>query len=268
MNGTSMDDFSTYIVVDANYHIRYISSGPDGGIGSFSEIIVDRGTLQPHIESLIRTIAAKGHDGSSSVRAAMLPGNRVLRVAQVVGNEGTMFILSAAEDRNANILLRAARRSQLTRRETEVLSLILDGSSAGEIAELLCLSEHTVQGTSSGSFPRPAHVIACRWSPGCSTGTRRERRMRKRRRHRRRPAGRFGVRRDRLAACGAGPSPSAENLAPRPGRPGPQARRPCLTRSRDRLRDTSAPIPQALRIRRRSVVARIASVAPRSGRAR
>jgi DNA-binding CsgD family transcriptional regulator len=133
----------TFVVVDVRCHIRYVSAADDGEL---NRIIASRVKLQPDVEAFIRGLPVESDDSSSPVRAGLLSDNRVLRVVRVVGSEGTLFILSVEEDRNCNSMARAARRHQLTRRETEVLSLILDGSSAGEIAQMLALSEHTVQG--------------------------------------------------------------------------------------------------------------------------
>ena len=57
-----------------------------------------------------------------------------------------MFVLTVEEDANRKSLSRAVRRYQLTRRETAVLTLILDGLNASEIGGSLTISENTVQG--------------------------------------------------------------------------------------------------------------------------
>jgi DNA-binding CsgD family transcriptional regulator len=120
------------------------------GVQSESEIkliVANRFKLQPNVEAFVRGLTALGSEKAApAVRFEFLDDYRVLRVVRVVGDDGTMFILNVEEDRNCSSLVRAARRHRLTRRETEVLALILDGSSAGEIAVALALSEHTVQG--------------------------------------------------------------------------------------------------------------------------
>jgi DNA-binding CsgD family transcriptional regulator len=144
VNITSGTPSPAFVVVDARCAIKYVSATEDDDSRELKWLIVNRAKLQPDVEGLIRDLA--GSDDRSPVRVGLLSENRILRVVRLVGSEGTMFILSVEEDRNRCSLLRAARRHQLTRRETEVLSLILDGSSAGEIADMLALSEHTVQG--------------------------------------------------------------------------------------------------------------------------
>lgn len=145
MNIPSNATSSAFVVVDGRCRIRYVSAGDEASERDLKRIIESRVKLQADVEAFVRDLAADAQDGSS-VRAGLLSDNRVLRVVRVVGHEGTLYILNVEEDKNTNSLLRAARRHQLTRRETEVLSLILDGASAGEIAQMLALSEHTVQG--------------------------------------------------------------------------------------------------------------------------
>jgi DNA-binding CsgD family transcriptional regulator len=67
----------------------------------------------------------------------------------------------------------AARRYALTKREHEVLMLILEGANAAEIAGALHISEHTVQGyfkrllKKTGSRNRAAMVAnVLEWSRG------------------------------------------------------------------------------------------------------
>jgi DNA-binding CsgD family transcriptional regulator len=132
------------VVVDSRCRIRYASASHQDDT-DLKRILVNRVKLQPDVESFVRELAAE-HEPGSPVRFNFLDDFRIMRVARVIGDDGTMFVLSIEEDRNRSSLLRAARRHELTRRETEVLGLILDGSSAGEIAEALAISEHTVQG--------------------------------------------------------------------------------------------------------------------------
>jgi DNA-binding CsgD family transcriptional regulator len=135
------------VVVDSRCRIRYASEGGQGDT-DLERIIINRVRLQPDIEAFVRGLASADRDAppASPVRFSLLDDFRILRVVRLTGDEGTVFILSIEEDRNRSSLLRAARRHQLTRRETEVLGLIIDGSSASEIAEALAISEHTVHG--------------------------------------------------------------------------------------------------------------------------
>jgi DNA-binding CsgD family transcriptional regulator len=135
----------SFVVVDSRCRIRYASEGGEGD-SDLERLIVNRVKLQPNVEAFVRGLAAADRDETSPLGFNLLDDFRILRAVRVIGHEGTMFILSVEEDRNRNGLVRAARRHELTRRETEVLGLILDGSSASEIANALAISEHTVQG--------------------------------------------------------------------------------------------------------------------------
>lgn len=135
----------SFVVVDSRCRIRYASENGQGDT-DLERLIINRAKLQPDVEAFVRGLTGADSDEPvSPVRFNVLDDFRILRVARVTG-DGTMFILSIEEDRNRSGLMRAARRHELTRRETEVLGLILDGSSAGEIAKALAISEHTVQG--------------------------------------------------------------------------------------------------------------------------
>jgi len=133
----------TFVVVDEHGRVRYVSPDP-GGENDLGRLLANAGTLQPEVEVFVRGIAEG--NSPSPVRTTFLDDDYVLRAMRLVGAQGTMFVLSVERDRNRESLARAARRHLLTRRETSVLKLILDGLSCGEIAGALGISEHTVQG--------------------------------------------------------------------------------------------------------------------------
>jgi DNA-binding CsgD family transcriptional regulator len=143
VKSTSVGTSPSFVVVDAEYRVRFTSAHD----GELELLIANSDELQPEVEAFLHASSVESDDWSV-VRGAMLSDRRVLRVVRVEGSGGTMFILSIEDsvEEHRDCLERAARLHQLTRRETEVLSLILDGSSAGEIAQKLVLSEHTVQG--------------------------------------------------------------------------------------------------------------------------
>ncbi len=133
----------------------------------------DGKSLRPGIEELVHGLIAecKGNEcrGDCSpdckrFRVGALGDGRVLRLVPLVGASGQTYVLSVELDGNRNGLTRAARRFQLTRRESEVLALILDGASAAEIAGMLHIAENTVQGyfkrllSKTNSRNRPAMV--------------------------------------------------------------------------------------------------------------
>jgi DNA-binding CsgD family transcriptional regulator len=166
----SVAAFPAFVIVDAHLLIRYVSAVDGEGDGELMRIVGSANRLLPEVETVLRALPPDSED--SSVHVGLLSDHHVLRVVRVVGSDGWMFVLSIEEDRHC--LERAARRHQLTRREIEVLSLILDGSSAGEIADTLALSEHTVQGyfkrllSKTGARNRVSMVAGLfDWGPGC-----------------------------------------------------------------------------------------------------
>lgn len=140
-------DCQAFVVVDSRGRIRFASEGDDHGEGELKRILVNRAKLQPEVESFVDGLLSNERDGSSAPeRFCLLSNNHVLRVVRLTGAEGLIFVLTTEPDRSGDSLVRAVRRFQLTRRETQVLALILDGFSAREVAATLEISEHTVQG--------------------------------------------------------------------------------------------------------------------------
>lgn len=140
-------DCPAFVVVDSRGRIRYTSEGRGHGETELQRIIVNRTKLQPEVAAFVQGLPSFSRDDNPvAARFFLLSDNQMLRVVWLTGAEGSVFILTIEPDRNGDSLVRAVRRFQLTRRETEVLALILDGFSARETAEMLEISEHTVQG--------------------------------------------------------------------------------------------------------------------------
>ncbi len=70
----------------------------------------------------------------------------LLRVSRLDGPTGSFVAVFLEEHSRREDLASAGRRFSLTRRELQVLSLILAGASAGEIATQLHIAETTVSG--------------------------------------------------------------------------------------------------------------------------
>lgn len=77
---------------------------------------------------------------------AFLDGQRFVRLTRLTGRDGLLFAVSVENFRGGDSLSRAARKFQLTRREVDVLAMILEGASAAETARSLNIAEATVQG--------------------------------------------------------------------------------------------------------------------------
>jgi DNA-binding NarL/FixJ family response regulator len=122
--------------------------------------------LRPAIEKVVRDIVASWSDPSQrpANRFGIVPPSYIVRVIPLDGDTQRFMAVMIEQIRHRDSLARAAKGYSLSPRETEVLSLILEGASAPEIASLLCLAESTVQSyfkhllSKTNSRNRPAMV--------------------------------------------------------------------------------------------------------------
>jgi len=133
------------VVIDAGYRVMYYSTNNEE---ERDRLLIDGGIrLRPDIEAIAANlVAAAGSDRSADSLVAPLDAERVLRLTRLGGSEGAHYALIFGANHNRDSLMRAATRYSLTRRQCEVLALILEGDSVGEIAATLFITENTVQG--------------------------------------------------------------------------------------------------------------------------
>lgn len=117
-------------------------SRPSKGHGFVDEA---SGRLVPKFSEPIRKLISRRNDWTGS-QCVVLPPTYVVSAFPVSGSLGQWIGISIQPLRHRNILAQAADRFALTRRELEVLTLILNGSSTSEIAGRLHIAETTVQG--------------------------------------------------------------------------------------------------------------------------
>jgi DNA-binding CsgD family transcriptional regulator len=102
----------------------------------------DRATLRENADRVVRRIVAQ----SGGVETfAMLPPSLMLRIGEIDGSAGPHICVFAEPFQSRDALREASRRYQITRRETEVLTLLVQGSATTEIAAALSIQESTVQ---------------------------------------------------------------------------------------------------------------------------
>jgi DNA-binding CsgD family transcriptional regulator len=134
------------IIVDCNFRILLISQPFWQGKVCSEYVDVEAMRLRPQVEKVVREIVAGWND--PALRATncfgVIPPSGIVRVVALGGAQSYIAIL-IEQIRHWDSLRRAAKGYSLSPRETEVLSLILEGASAPEIANLLCLAESTVQ---------------------------------------------------------------------------------------------------------------------------
>jgi DNA-binding CsgD family transcriptional regulator len=128
------------IVINATCQVQssFIEAGENEGIKRILRSGESR--LLPKLEA-----AALALMGDRD-RRCKLDDGRVVRLLPLIGSGDLMYALIVEADHNEDYIARAARRYQLTNRQTEVLLLALDGASAGEVARSLQISEYTAQG--------------------------------------------------------------------------------------------------------------------------
>jgi DNA-binding CsgD family transcriptional regulator len=102
--------------------------------------------LRSHVERVVRTMMHDRMSGDNSKSGiSILDGQRFVRLTRLSGNDGMGFAVSIENFRGGDSLSRAARKHQLTRREVDVLAMLLEGASAAETAIALNIAETTVQ---------------------------------------------------------------------------------------------------------------------------
>ena len=99
--------------------------------------------LSPEVERSVRSIV-DGLLKDPSFPKLLLYDSIVLRVSILESDAAAMIVLFVEPSRCREDLSSAAKRYNLTQRQIEVLGYILQGCSAREIAEVLCISETTV----------------------------------------------------------------------------------------------------------------------------
>lgn len=136
--------FDALIILDENAAIK--ASHLNIGSEDRRWLFCDSGSrLSSDVEGRVRDAISMRGTGIEASMTVLRNGSRTLRVSRLDGAE-TLFALVLEIDRNEAKMLRAVARYQLTRRQTEVLALLLDGSSASDVARALVISEYTAQG--------------------------------------------------------------------------------------------------------------------------
>jgi DNA-binding CsgD family transcriptional regulator len=107
----------------------------------------DRSRLRGNVATVTKALVDEClESGDRHSRVAFLDAHRFVRVTRLDGLDGTCFAVNVEYFRGGDSLSRAARKYRLTPREIDVLSMILDGANATEIADTLKIAETTVQG--------------------------------------------------------------------------------------------------------------------------
>ena len=132
------------VIVDDACRIVYESQG---SLEDRFEFCGEPGRLRPELCAVAKNLmeAATGKTDRATHLAFVAPAH-VMRLRRLNGQTGVLFALLLEPFRSRDAVRVAVRRYALTRREHEILMLILEGASAAEIGAALHISEHTVQG--------------------------------------------------------------------------------------------------------------------------
>ena len=103
--------------------------------------------LQPELESLaLKLIAGRPATSMVQTRVVLYDEDRRLTFSPLASSQGLLYAIILEPDHSYDRIGRAVTRFKLTRRQAEVLALILEGANAGEVASQLSISEYTAQG--------------------------------------------------------------------------------------------------------------------------
>lgn len=132
-------------VVDEACQLVYESQ--ENAFDQLLEFCPEPGRLHPDLCAAAKTLinAAPAAQDWGARSAFVAPGH-LMRLRRLRGGGNVLFALILEPFRRRDIVQVAVRRYALTKREHQILILILEGANASEIAAALAISEHTVHG--------------------------------------------------------------------------------------------------------------------------
>jgi DNA-binding NarL/FixJ family response regulator len=128
-------------VLDASFHVvmSWTSGKPSDALGVFNPI---EGALTPAVDRVVRQVTAE-LKGSEAL--ALVPPSIILRIVELTGTAGLHYGVFAEAYKSRDSMREASRRYGISRRESEVLNLLVQGAATSEIAAQLHIAETTVQ---------------------------------------------------------------------------------------------------------------------------
>ena len=100
------------------------------------------GVLAPAVDRVVRQVTA---ESKVPEVLALVPPSLILRIVELDGPAGLHYGVFAEAYQSRDNMREAARRYGISRRELEVLNLLVQGAATGEIAAQLHIAETTVQ---------------------------------------------------------------------------------------------------------------------------
>ncbi len=133
---------SAVILADERYEIKFVSSS-FAADSELRRLVCEGALLTTSLRERLRGLNIQRLDPGSP-HVIPLDERRVVHCSRLIGSEGDLYMLVVEAKQNIDALALASARFSLTRRETAVLELVLEGANARAIAETLEISEHTV----------------------------------------------------------------------------------------------------------------------------
>ncbi len=133
------------VVLDKKFRVRSVFVDAMDAEQSDRLLCKNRTRLTPEIEAFVKSFAAEGEDRCASL-LVRVGDDAMVRLSPLVSEEKQLLALVIEGDRSGDRISDAAARYSLTRRQTDVLKLTLEGANAGQIARMLNISEYTAQG--------------------------------------------------------------------------------------------------------------------------
>ena len=135
------------VVLDKKCRVRSIFVDAMAGEQSDRLLSKNRTRLAPEIEAFVKTFQAElESDDRCSSLLVRVGEDAMVRLWPLVSAEKQLVALVIEGDRSGDRINDAVARFGLTRRQTDVLKLTLEGANAGQIARMLNISEYTAQG--------------------------------------------------------------------------------------------------------------------------
>ncbi|GAC1587560.1 MAG: hypothetical protein NVS3B28_12180 [Candidatus Velthaea sp.] len=101
--------------------------------------------LEPAAAALVPKLLRQFADPQLATAVTLLEPTVALRAVRMRGASGTCYAIFREEYSTRNVMIDARRRYGLSARECEVITLLMNGSATGEIANIMCIAPSTVQ---------------------------------------------------------------------------------------------------------------------------
>ena len=143
----SRSDYLGLIVVDALCRVKFRFWDGSQSADAKSLMLDEEGCLRPEIRARVASMIDRVICGAADAPRRILLGEKhAIRLSPLFGTDEKAFGLIVEAERDNNSVSRAASRFSLTKRQAQVLALVLEGAGAAEIARTLTISEYTAQG--------------------------------------------------------------------------------------------------------------------------